>query len=400
MATFTYEAVTSEGGRIKDEGEFSSPAELYRHLRNQGLTLLKYKRRRFSFSKIIPCRIKRTQLAEFLRNLALVLKGGVTLREALSDFAASPGIPCLKHVIRDLVKRIEGGELFSEALSHHPKIFPNIVIVLVRLGEETGRLDKTLEDGADHLERVQEIIDKTKRAVSYPAVVLFAMTGALAFWLLYVMPKLFELFRSLGLKELPWATRFLFDAVAALKTWWPVFPMILIMLIVFRLSAIRNEKIKFIWDNIWTRAPLAGTIIKSSQLAFFFEYLSLLTVAGVDVIRSLEIMESAVTHQILKRGITRIRSEVIGGSGLTEAFQNVSLFEPFILRMVKVGEQTGNMPEQMKILSDHYMVRVNRLVDSMAKALEPALIIFAGMVFLIIAMGLLGPIYDMMGKIR
>ncbi len=400
MSWYRYEALAPDGTKIVDEGQFGTSAELYRSLRDQGYVLLDYKKKIFRFGSLFPVRIKRGVLAEFFRNLALVLKAGVPLVEALQDIADSPGAVKFRIVIKDLVQRIRSGELFSEALSHHESIFPNIVIVLARLGEETGQLDRTLEDAANHLERVQEIIDKTKRALSYPVVILTAMIGALAFWLIYVLPKLFELFKSLGLKKLPIMTRILFSVVEGVKAYWFVLPTTVVILTVFGILASRNQKLKLFWDTLWSKVPLVGRIIKASQLAFFFEYLALLTASGIDVIRSLDVMEGAITHQILKKDISKVKKLVLSGFSLSEAFRECSFFEAFILRMIKVGETTGHMPEQLKILADFYMVKVNRMVDSMAKTLEPLLIIFAGIIFVIIVMGLLGPIYDMMGSLK
>jgi len=400
MSWYIYEAYTPDGNRIRDEGNFSSPTELYQALKQQGLTLVNYQKRLFRLNFFLSTRIKRTLLAEFLRNLSLVLRAGVPLVEAMEDLANSPGDKRLRLIIKELVKRIRAGELFSEALGHYERVFPNIVIVLARLGEETGKLDQTLKDAALHLERVQEIIDKTKRALSYPVVILTAMMGALAFWLIYVLPKLFELFKSLGLKEMPLMTRILFYVVETVKAYWFVVPILISMLYIFGALATRSQRLKLAWDALWSAVPLVGRVIKASQLAFFFEYLALLTSSGIDVIKSLDIMEGAITHQILKKSITKIKALVMGGYSLSEAFRECSFFEPFILRMIRVGEGTGNMPEQLKILADFYMEKVNRLVDSMAKTLEPALIIFAGIIFVIIVMGLLGPIYDMMGSLK
>ncbi len=400
MSWYKYEAISPNGSKIEDEGQYESLAELYNFLKQQGYQLTNYQRKPFRLKNPFSARIKRKELAEFFRNLALVIKGGVPLVDALTDLADSPGPGGLRQLVKDLIRRIRAGELFSEALAHHASIVPNIVIVLSRLGEETGQLDRTLEDAANHLDRVQEIIDKTKRALSYPVVILTAMMGALAFWLVYVLPKLLELFKSLGLKELPLMTKILFSVVNAVKAYWFLVPALILGLVLLGFVSKRNERLKLFWDICWSNTPLIGRIIRASQLAFFFEYLALLTSSGINVIRSLDIMEGAITHQVLKRDIMTIRSLVMAGYSLSEAFRECPFFEPFILRMIRVGEGTGHMPEQLKILADFYMERVNRLVESIAKTLEPALIIFAGIIFVVIVMGLLGPIYDMMGSLK
>lgn len=400
MPIYAYEALDSLGQRIKDKGEFGSVADLYAQLRAKGLTLLDCRRQWLQVADLFPRRVKRTILAEFFRNFALLVRGGVPLKQALEDMCRSSGDAGLKQVLRQILLKLEDGYLLSEAMRDHKKTFSRILIVLASIGEETGNLDRTLEDAAQHLERIEEIISNTKRALIYPIFVAVAMTGALTFWMVYVLPKILELFVTMDIKELPWATRVLMAGVAFFKTWWPAIPAIVLVFVIFYWGAQKNDRLKYFWDIFWSKTPLIGTILKASHLAFFFEYVALLTAAGIHIVRSLEIMEASLGHQVLKAGIHQVRTDVIAGYGLAESFAKIHFFEPLIIRLVSVGEQTGNMPEQLKTLAGYYLDQVNKLVEIMAKTLEPALIVFAGVIFMLIALGLLGPIYDMMSKIQ
>jgi type II secretory pathway component PulF len=400
MPFFSYEAIDGAGVVVRDEGEFTSVDSLFEALSAKGLALVKYRRRRLRLNFHIGGGINRTILAEFFRNLSLLIRGGIPLRQAIEDLSKSPGSKAIAPVLKDILKRLDQGQLLSEAMDANRRYFSRLLITLASIGEETGSLDRTLEDAAAHLERVEEIVSNTKRAMIYPAFVIVAMSGAFAFWMIYVLPKILGLFKEMGVKELPLATVILIKTVEIFNKWWPMaFIPPAAGLIIYLISK-RNERVKYIWDLFWSHFPLIGRIIKSSQLAFFFEYLALLTSAGINFVRGLELMETSVSHQVIKYGIRDIKTDIMAGETIFDSFSRVNLFDPFVLRMVSVGEQTGNMPDQLILLAKFYLSKVNKLVDTMSKVIEPILIVFAGLIFVVIALGLLGPIYDIISKIK
>jgi len=399
MPYYRYTAMNQAGDLLKAEGEFATVVDLFDKLQKDGLDLIHYRKKIFNLD-ISGSRMTRLQLAEFLRNLALLLKGGVPLRDALQDLISSPGQPAIRRVFGRIIKQLEEGILFSEALKVEKRYIPKVLVPLVAIGEETGEMDKTLLDAARHLEKIHNIISSTRRALTYPAFVLFAMLGALTFWMVYVLPQLLGLFTSMGMKDLPLATRVLIASVKIFNSWWPVIPGLFLLLFLVFLASRKNNKIRYSWDSFWSYFPLIGIIFRSSQLAFFFEYSSLLTAGGINIIRTLELMEESVKHQVLKQGIHNMKNEITAGDSMSESIAKLKFFEPFVLRMVKVGEQTGNMSEQFLILADYYMKKVNNLVEMMSKTLEPLIISIAGLVFLVIILGLLGPIYDLIATIK
>ena len=400
MPKFSYTALDSSGQLIKSAGEFSSLSHLFDNLQGRGLDLISYRRNYLSLGRLMPGSIKRTDLAEFFRNLALLVRGGVPLRDGLRDLADSPEQPLLSQVFGRVREQLEEGRLLSESLVAEQKYIPRIIIPLVAIGEETGRLDQTLQDAANHLDKVQEIISSTRRALSYPLFVLIAMLGALVFWMVFVLPQLLELFKTMGLTKLPLATRILIGSVAVFNSWWPVIPAIFILFFLLHFFSRKNERFRYQWDLFWSRFPLAGTILRCSQLAFFFEYTSLLAAGGINIVRTMELMEESVSNQVLKEGVRKIKKEITSGEAMSTAIANLQFLEPFILRMIKVGEQTGNMPEQFHILADFYMKKVNNLVSMISKTIEPVIITVAGGVFMVIVLGLLGPVYMLASSLQ
>ncbi len=395
MPLFRYTYMDSSGRTQKAEGEFPSVSEMLKHLDGQGFIPVKYRKSICSGNSSFLARISRIELAEFFHNLALLIKGGVPLRESLQDLITNADNPLLSKVFGRVQKRLEDGILFSESLTVENKHIPKIILPLVAIGEETGQLDKTLEDAAIHLEKVQEIISSTRRALIYPTFVLLAMFGAFIFWMVFVLPQLLELFVTMGLEELPLATRILMSSVEYFHTFWPIIPLFFLVFFFFYLLSRKNEKIRYFWDMFMTRIPITGKVMRSSQLAFFFEYTSLLTSGGIHIIKSMNLMKQSVDNRLLQESIARIVEDIVAGDSMSDAIARLPFFEPFVLRMVRVGEQTGKLPEQFQILADYYMTRVNKMVETMSKTLEPVIIGIAGLVFMIIVMGLLGPVYSL-----
>ena len=399
MPRFSYQSINPAGQLSSNHGSYASVTELFTVLDAKGETLVNYRKKLLPALPRIRQSLKRPVLAEFFRNLALLLRGGVPLREALSDMTRPPCHPVLGETFREVGRRIDEGLLFSEALHNAATLIPRIMMPLIVIGEETGNLDRTLKDGADHIDRLEAIISSTRRALIYPCVVLVAMFAALAFWMLFVLPQLMDLFTTMGIEDLPITTRILIASTALFSQWWPVIPAVLLLFVLFYSLTKRYDRVHYLWDQLWNRVPLIRAVIRCSQLAFFFEYTAMLSSAGINILRSLELMEQSVSNQILKRGIALMCQEIKEGNPMSEAIAAFGFFEPFVLRMVRVGEQTGNMPEQFNLLANHYMAKVDKLVAAMSKTIEPLIIAVAGFIFAIIALGLLGPVYNMIGQI-
>ncbi len=400
MPRFSYTTIDVHGQLQKSDGEFDSVAEMFQTLERRGLSLVKYRKSLFSSGGGFKRKLTRVELAEFFRNLALLLKGGVPLRESLQDLTSGTGQPVLNQVFSRVQHRLEEGILFSESLALEEKQIPNIILPLVSIGEETGQLDRTLEDAALHLEKIQEIISSTRRALIYPSFVLVAMFGAFIFWMVFVLPQLLELFAAMGIKELPLATRILIASVHYFDIFWPIIPVVILSVLTFYILSRKNEKLHYAWDLSLNYVPIVGSILRSSQLAFFFEYTSLLTTGGIHIVRSLKLMRESASNRVLRGSIAHIEEDIVAGDSMSDAISRLKFFEPFVLRMVSVGEQTGTLPGQFKILADYYMARVNKLVETMSKTLEPVIIGVAGLVFMVIAMGLLGPVYNLVSAIQ
>ncbi|WP_022853394.1 type II secretion system F family protein [Thermodesulfatator atlanticus] len=400
MPEFTYEAFDPRTGKhIKESAEFSSVLELFQRLQDRGIILIKYKQKRsWGLRGLSFSRVSRRELAEFCRNLAFMLRGGVPILHALADLEKATENKSLAKAIRKLRSYVEEGRSFSEGLETTENVFSPIVKALTLVGEESGKLPETLEAASEHLLRVDEIISNTKRALIYPTFVFISMTAALAFWIFFVLPRILSLFQEMN-TELPLATKVLIKIVSFSAANWPYFSLPPLLIALGTILVIKNEKCKFFWEKFSLKIPLLKKIKRYSLLAFFFEYIALLLYSGISLMRSLEIMQKSFKSPYFFQILELIKKRIEEGYSFTRACEVSSFFSHLELRMIKVGEETGNLVEQLRYLADYYYQGLEHLVTALSKIIEPMLIIIAGLMFLIIALALIGPIYDLVSQI-
>ncbi|MDJ0784618.1 MAG: type II secretion system F family protein [Desulfosarcinaceae bacterium] len=344
-------------------------------------------------------RLPRTTLAELLSNLALMLRSGMTLISALEEAAGSAEVPEIENDMQDLVESIQGGLSFSDAADNYRHIFPKSVVHLLRMGEETGQLDRMLQDAADHLKRLQAIITDTRNALLYPGFVIVTMTGGIFFWFYYVVPQIVDLFRDMDV-TLPWITRFLITVSHYFQQYGVTCLIALILTILVTYSARRsNQRLRYHIDRLLLRMPVVGTIVTASTLAFITEYFSLLLNAGIDILQTMRILSDSVGNSVYGRKLVEIQERLTTGEGISEAFQNTGFFPRFVVRMLSVGEMSGNLTGQLDYIATEYRRRLSNLVAVIGKMIEPVVLLFAGTIFAVILGALLLPIYDLLSRI-
>jgi type II secretory pathway component PulF len=344
-------------------------------------------------------RVKRTALAEMLSNISVMLRSGLTLVTALQEAAGSADLPEVQGDISDMIVSIQSGVSFSEAARNYPQIFPATVLHLVRMGEETGQLDRMLKDAAEHLKRVDRIISDTKQALLYPAMVFLVMGGGLTFWFYYVVPKIVSLFKEMEV-TLPPITRFLIAMSNFTRQHLAM--MILAVgatLMLLQVARRSNQRFRRHSDALLLRIPIARTLISASNLAFITEYFSMLLNAGIDILQSFKIIIDSVRNEYYKEKLVEVRNGIARGEGIADCFRAADFFPAFVVRMIGVGEMSGSLTQQLDYLSQEYREKLSALVATLGKLLEPLVIIIAGVFFAIIIIALLLPIYDLVSKI-
>ncbi len=400
MGFFVYSFMTETGDIVKDMGNYESVYELYEHLESSGKEIYRvFELPDFLepiYKYVAIGRAKLKDISEFVRNLSVYMESGIAVQGALEDLKNASNSKALRYAAKQMLEMLDEGYSFSDALQK-TGIFPKIVISMAKIGETSGGLEDTLKDAADYLDRIIAIRSATKRALIYPTFSLFAIFGAFIFWIVYVLPQITELFKSQGI-ALPLATRMLIATSDFTQQYWQFMLIGIVGIVISIPFLLRIKKVKYLFHRVLWKMPIVGMIIRYSQTAFYFQYLALLTSSGVTITESLDTMEFAVTNNYFLSLIKGMLDRLKNGDSLSESAKDSKAFEPIVIRMIAVGEETGNMDSQMKRLSDMYYTKVQNMVEIIGKLIEPIILAFIGIMFIFFVLALIGPIYGMLGN--
>lgn len=402
MNSYSYQAVDGTGQQVRGLIEAETPESASDTLSGQGLYVLSI--RTISgleeiFQKLTTGKqVKRSDLIDFAGNLSVMVGAGLPILTSLEDLAAATTNEAFQRLISQIREDIKLGRGFSDAIAAHPDAFPDIFVRLVRVGEETGRFDKSLSDVAEHLQRIEDLSSSIKRALIYPFFAIATTMAALVFWMIYVLPKMIPVLKGLGVK-LPLLTRGLILASSLSRNYWYV-ALILPALVALTVRLMkRSEAGRLRIDRIKLVLPIYGLIENNRLLALFSEQMRIMIVAGLTFDRTLGIIVQIMTNEVFRRALATVREEITYGSGIADALRRHEIFPALLVRMVGVGEKSGSLDDQFSFLAKHYLKKLDDISGKLGKLIEPMVIIFVGILFAIIILGLLLPIYDLVARV-
>lgn len=403
MPQFAYKALDHSGEVIRGFIEERDVDSAFESITSAGYQVLNIRRsgiiEEFYLKKLHGGRVKTKEIIEFANNLSVMLKAGIPLLTAIEDIADNINNKKFKSILMDIKNSVSLGAGFSASLTRHKGVFPEIFINLCAVGEETGRLDESLSDIALHLQRMEDLRSTIIRAMMYPVFALIATTGALLFWMIYVLPKISELFTSMNI-ELPGLTLGLIAVSEFTSKNWPIFIIIPTVIYIILKILSRYEGPRYYIDTIKLKFPVIGMIIYNKLLALFAEQLRILLAAGVTIDKAFDIMIKVVNHSVFRKTLQDAKENILLGSRINDALRKHSnLFPNIVTRMIAVGEATGNLTEQLDYLSEYFLNKLDDLSQKLGKIIEPIVIAVIGSMFLVIILGLLSPIYDLIGGI-
>lgn len=337
-------------------------------------------------------------LAEFLHSLGLMLRSGLPVDMALKDLRDDAKHPALKALTADLLSGVRAGNTLSSRLSFYPHLVPATVRHLVDIGERSGNLDRVLMDASEHLGRITALRRDVSRALIYPFFVVLTIVIAALFWVYYVLPDLANMFRQMG-AHLPPLTQSVLSAVhwmrellAAYGYW------VLAAVLVLPMLLSRSQRVRagFYW--LAYHLPISRTLVRTSAMAFISEYLALLVAAGINLLDGLAILEAATRNEVYRDAIRQARQGVMRGNTLASGLERSGVFSPLMIRLINVGEQSGNLDGQLRTLADEYRRRLNHLVATLAEVIKPAVLLLAGALFIFVVVVFLLPVYDLIAQ--
>lgn len=401
MPVFSYRAVDQNGEIIKGMIEGMDMDMAYDSITSAGLHVIDMRKSNEIIASIsrrfLARKIKRKDVIEFANNLSVMLRAGVPIISAISDISDTAENRFFRQKANSIRSMVEQGSRFSDAIAAQKDIFPDVFVRLVVVGEETGTLDKSLSDVASHLQRMEDLAASIRRALIYPVFAVVTTMGALLFWLMYVLPKVIAVFKEMGI-ALPLPTRMLmYISKISLSYWYLIFLSPLVLFAVIKILRQKKETRYFI-DLAKIRFPIMKHIIYNKLLALFSEQLRILTVAGITINRSFEIVSDVIGNDVFKTAIVDSMQDIAAGSRISDALRKHSVFPPTVTRMIQIGETSGTLDSQFAFLSEYYLKKLDDVSEKLGKMIEPVIISVIGLMFAFIIIGLLFPLYDLISK--
>jgi type IV pilus assembly protein PilC len=340
-------------------------------------------------------RITRRDLITFCFHLEQITRAGIPLLEGLRDLRDTMDKRSFRDILSALLEDLEGGKVLSQALAAHPSVFDSVFISVVKAGEQTGRLDVVFENLAATLKWQDEAAAQTQRLMIYPAFVMVFVLIAVGVLMGYMVPR-FEPFLKTANIQAPPSTLAMF----ATAHWLNEYGLWLLLVIAALLTALivwtRRTAAGQLWrDHLLLKLPILGAILKKVILARFAHYLSLLYRSGVTVLESLRTSEAIVGNRVVAAGIRQASQQISDGRGLTDSFANQGLFPPLVIRMLRVGENTGALDRALDNVTYFYNREVADSIERGLKMLGPALILFVAILLGFFMFTVLLPVYDM-----
>jgi len=338
--------------------------------------------------------VTQMDLLLFSRQMYTLLKAGVPIMRALAGLQESTQNPVFAAMLQDLRESLDSGRELSTAMRRHPRVFSSFYVSMVQVGEMTGMLDETFLRLYDHLEFERDMRERIKTAMRYPSFVVLAMLVAIVIINLFVIPafaKVFEGFHA----ELPLMTRMLIGFSGFMVNYWVLMLAIVIAAVLGFRAYIDTPEGRYRWDRYKLRLPIAGKIVLKSTLARFARSLALSFKSGMPVLQGLNVVGMVVDNEYMRSRIEEMREGVERGESILRTAVAAGVFNPVVLQMIAVGEETGDLDGLMFEVADMYQREVEYEVKTLSSQIEPILIVFLGILVLILALGVFLPMWDL-----
>lgn len=342
--------------------------------------------------------VNQRELAIFFRQLATLIEAKVPVTSSLQSVAEQTDNEYLRSIAREMSDDIDDGMPFSEALERHKDTFSSLIINMVKAGEISGGLQRSIKYIADNIEKNYYMTSKIKGSLMYPGFVIGAASIIGFLVITFILPKITGIIKEMGI-TVPWYTKVLMWLGDFMQTYWWAVLLVIIGAIAGFMYYANSEAGKRDMEEIILKIPVIGTISSRLYLIRFAENLSALLAGGIPIVRALTVVADVVGNGIYKRVILQAADNVRTGGLMSQVFMNSPVIPPMVAQMVKIGEETGSTTQVLKAISDFYSQEVDMLTKNMMSLIEPILIVVLGIGVAIMVVGILMPIYNIAGQL-
>ena len=399
MASFSYRAIDEAGQMMSGSIDATNSVDLELRLRRLGLDLITFESIKKS-ALMRSSKVSRKDLITFCFHMDQLMRAGVPIIEALTDLRDTVDNPGFKQIIGTILEDIEGGLKLSDAMASHPQAFDQVFVALIRTGEQAGQLPEVLSKLAENLKWQDELASQVQKAMMYPIFAGTVIFGVVFMLMVFLVPQLGVTMKALTPNP-PAATMALIAVSAVMSKYWYLFisaPIVAIVALVIIVKT--SDEAKYRVDGLMLKLPIMGPLLNKIILARFSTYFALMYQSGLAVLDCIHVSEKIVGNRVIEEGLVRIGREINDGTGITQAFQNVRLFPPLVLRMLKVGETTGALDVSLLNVSYFYNREVKETMSKLQEMIQPILTVVLGGVMIGILVTIFLPMYDVISKIK
>jgi type IV pilus assembly protein PilC len=399
MPLFAYKAVDTHGKNVAGRVEAVNLFDLEQRLARMGLDLIAGAPSAQS-TRIGGGRVTRRDLINFCFHLEQLTNAGVPVVEGLIDLRESVENRRFREVVSGLLESIEGGKNLSAALGEHPEVFSKVFTSLVRSGEQTGKLPEVLRSLTESLKWEDELAAQTKKLMMYPAFVGSIVLLVTFFLMIYLVPQMTGFIRNMG-QEIPLQTAILM-AVSGffVNYWWAVLAAPFVAWAGLKLAVKRYPGLEYAMDHYKLAAPVVGPILRKIILSRFASSFAMMYASGITVLEAIRSCEQLMGNKPLENALRIAGQQIADGKNMTAAFQDLALFPPLVIRMMRIGENTGALDTALLNVSYFYNREVRESIGRAQAMIEPALTVVLGLLLGWVMLSVLGPVYDSLSKMK
>jgi type IV pilus assembly protein PilC len=320
--------------------------------------------------------------------------------ESLVDLRDSLENPRFREVMSGVIESIQGGLHLSQALANYPELFSPVFTSLIRAGEDTGKLAEVLKSLSENLKWEDELAEQVKKLVMYPAFVGSIVVMVTLFLMIYLVPQMVGFIKNMG-QQIPLQTRMLIGVSAFfVDYWWAIITLPIVVFFGVRVAARVNPLVRYQIDRLKLSLPLVGEILRKIILSRFAGTFALMYSSGITILDAIRSSEETAGNLVIQEGLKLAGQQIGEGKNVTAAFQEVGLFPPLVVRMLRVGESTGALDTALLNVSYFYNREVRESIAKIQVMIEPALTVFLGIILGWVMLSVLGPIYDVITKLK
>jgi type IV pilus assembly protein PilC len=403
MPTFTYRGITARGGQVTAEITATDERTAARQLRAQGITVQSLVAKRaagagFDLASIpvlgtLLGGVRVKDVSTFTRQFATMISAGLPLVQCLQALAMQAERKRFQDIIGKIAADVEGGSTLSEAMARHPRVFDELYVNLVHVGEIGGVLDAMLARLAVYLEKADALRHRVQMAMVYPILVMTVAVAVVTFLLVFVIPIFAGFYEKAGV-PLPGPTRVVIAVSGFIRNFWYILIAVAVGIFFGFRAWYRTDQGRTTVDRFLLRAPIFGVLIRKIAVARFTRTLSALISGGVPILDALRITAKTAGNRIIENAVMESRERVAAGQTLAEPLRNSRVFPAMVIQMVSVGEQTGALDNMLSKVADYYEDEVDVAVSGLTALIEPIMIVFLGIVVGGIVISMYLPIFQ------